>query len=446
MTRQAGNGPAIGGLATGRPATGRPATGGLATGGPVPAARGSSRLAARLLAARLLTARLLATLCAAPLALAALLHAAPAAAEWTLEALFLQEFFYDDNVTFTDEDEESSFALRAQPALRLSKETPNSLFTFDAEYTHNRFFEEESLDSNDQRGEFDYQWQGNRLGLGLNGEVVNNTTRDSELTDSGRINQSVRRISWFGAPSFSYITGPSSRLEGVASINRVTYGNDGFEDFTAYNGRFSYIRTLTPRDDVGLVLDVGHFDSEDREDTEAENYVLSASWTRTPNSRLNATIEPGLRITNSRFDDTNRDNNNRDNETDIGFNVRGELDWRLNRGTLNASVLNAAEPSSTGALRQRTRAQGYIFYRLTPKLSASFSGAVEYSEEVDAARDENDKRTFFSAQPSLVYDITESWQLTGSYRFRAQDRDQDDFTASNAVFITISFNSIPFAF
>ncbi len=402
------------------------------------------RMRTRLRSAGLAPAR--AGLLLAALGLAALLPAAAAKAQWNLEALFLQDFFFDDNVTFTDEDEESSLGTRTRPALRLTGETPNSLFVFDAEYTHNRFFSEESLDSNDQRGEFDYQWQGARLGLGLNGEVVNNTTRDSELTDSGRVAQSVRRISWFGAPSFSYLTGPTSRLEGVVSARRVTFGNDGFDDFTAYNGRFSYIRTLTPRDEVGLVFSAGHFDSEDREDTEAENYTLSASWARRPNSRFEATIDVGLRLSNSRFDDTDNNNNNRDSETDVGFNVEGEVDWRLDRGTITATLLNAAQPSSTGALRQRSAFQTLFSYRLARKVYATFGGIVEYSEEVDAANDDDDKRIFFSAQPGLRYNITETLQLSGSYRFRGQDRNNDDFTTSNAVFLTLTFNSSPFAF
>lgn len=370
------------------------------------------------------------------------LSPAPAAADWRIEGLFLQELFYDDNVTLVDDDEIDSFGLRAQPGLRLSQEAPNSLLAIEAELTHTRFFSESDLDSTDQRGAVAYNRQSTRINFGLNAEFVRNTTRESELDDTGRIDRSVRRTSFAGGPSFTYLTGPLSRIETSASANRVTFGSDEFNDFTNVAGQFAYIQSITPRDEAGLVFAVSHFDSEDTENTEAENYSLSARWTRSPNDRFESTIDVGLRLTNSRFDEPD----GRQNETNIGFNFRGELEWQFDQGRLNASVLNAAEPSSDGSLRQRTRAQSVVSYRLTERLSALFTATAERSEDIDAATDEDGERLFFSLSPSLAYQLTEQWRLTGQYRFRGQELDNTDLALSNAVLVTLTYNSIPFSF
>ena len=370
------------------------------------------------------------------------LSPAPAAADWRIEGLFLQELFYDDNVTLVDDDEIDSFGLRAQPGLRLSKEAPNSLLAIEAELTHPRFFSESDLDSTDQRGAVAYNRQSTRMNFGLNAEFVRNTTRESELDDTGRIDRSVRRTSFAGGPSFTYLTGPLSRIETSASANRVTFGSDEFNDFTNVAGQFAYIQSITPRDEAGLVFAGSHFDSEDTENTEAENYSLSARWTRSPNDRFESTIDVGLRLTNSRFDEPG----GRQNETNIGFNFRGELEWQFDQGRLNASVLNAAEPSSDGSLRQRTRAQSIVSYRLTERLSALFTATAERSEDIDAATDEDGERLFFSLSPSLAYQLTEQWRLTGQYRFRGQELDNTDLALSNAVLVTLTYNSIPFSF
>ena len=370
------------------------------------------------------------------------LSPAPAVADWRIEGLFLQELFYDDNVTLVDDDEIDSFGLRAQPGLRLSKEAPNSLLAIEAELTHTRFFSESDLDSTDQRGAVAYNRQSTRINFGLNAEFVRNTTRESELDDTGRIDRSVRRTSFAGGPSVTYLTGPLSRIETSASANRVTFGSDEFNDFTNFAGQLAYIQSITPRDEAGLVFAASHFDSEDVENTEAENYSLSARWTRSPNDRFESTIDVGLRLTNSRFDEPD----GRQNETNIGFNFRGELEWQFDQGRLNASVLNAAEPSSDGSLRQRTRAQSVVSYRLTDRLSALFTATAERSEDIDAATDEDGERLFFSVSPSLAYQLTEQWRLTGQYRFRGQELDNTDLALSNAVLLTLTYNSIPFSF
>ena len=372
----------------------------------------------------------------------AMLTPGPATADWRLETLLLQELFFDDNITLSDEDEEDSLASRSQPGLRLSKEAPNSLLALEAELTHNRFFSADDLNSTDQRGNLQANWQGARTGLGFEAELNRNTTRESELEDSGRIDRSVRRLSWLAAPSLSYLTGPLSRIEASASANRVTFGSDEFSDFTSFAGQLAYIQSLTPRDEIGLVFAASHFDSENTENSEAENYVLSASWSRTPNDRFETSIETGLRLSNSRFDE----NGERQEETSLGFNLQGSLDWQFDQGRLTASLLNAAEPSSDGALRQRTRAQSNLSYRLGPRLTAGFITTVELSEDIDAASDDDGQRIFFSASPSLTYQLAETWRLRGSYRFRGQDLEDEDLALSNAVFITLTYNSIPFAF
>lgn len=384
----------------------------------------------------------------ASLLLAALLLAplwlcpAPAAADWRIEGLFLQELFYDDNVTLVDDDEVDSFGLRARPGLRLSRQAPNSLLAIEADLTLNRFFSESDLDSTDQRGAVEYSRQSTRTSLGLNAEFVRNTTRESELDDTGRIDRAVRRTSFAGGPSFTYLTGPLSRIETSASANRVTFGSEEFDDFTNFAGQLAYIQSITPRDELGLVFGASHFDSEDTENTEAENYSLSARWIRSPNERFESFIDVGLRMTNSRFDEPD----GRQNETNIGFNLRGELEWQFDRGRLNASVLNAAEPSSDGSLRQRTRAQSIVSYRLTERLSALFTATAERSEDIDAATDDDGERLFFSLSPSLSYRLTEQWRLSGQYRFRGQELDDTDLALSNAVLITLTYNTIPFAF
>ena len=108
--------------------------------------------------------------------------------------------------------------------------------------------------------------------------------------------------------------------------------------------------------------------------------------------------------------------------------------------------MNAAEPSSDGSLRQRTRAQSVVSYRLTDRLSALFTATAERSEDIDAATDEDGERLFFSVSPSLAYQLTEQWRLTGQYRFRGQELDNTDLALSNAVLVTLTYNSIPFSF
>jgi hypothetical protein len=57
--------------------------------------------------------------------------------------------------------------------------------------------------------------------------------------------------------------------------------------------------------------------------------------------------------------------------------------------------------------------------------------------------DQGNESTYFEIWPRLRYNLTEEWDLSPSYRYRAISRSNDDDADSHAFFINITYDLDP---
>ena len=135
-----------------------------------------------------------------PLALIALLVATAAAnaAEYTAGYRVSMDGEHDDNVRLVEQNAQSISGASIAPGLKLGYRTADVTATLDTKLNF-AAYDESAYDSNDQRLQFDVTKTTPRNEFGLQAGMNRDSTRTSELEDTGRVSDEATRHEdyWF---------------------------------------------------------------------------------------------------------------------------------------------------------------------------------------------------------------------------------------------------------
>lgn len=129
-----------------------------------------------------------------------------------------------------------------------------------------------------------------------------------------------------------------------------------------------------------------------------------------------------------------------DFDTETGFvgRIEGSTEGRIWDTT--AILERRLLPDNQGVLKETDQLLLRASRELRPRLEAAFSGRVFRTRSLDERIGEAEGRDYASLQPSLTYQLTPEWSVTGEYRFEYVDRDENQGDAyGNSVFLSIDF-------
>jgi len=125
-----------------------------------------------------------------------------------------------------------------------------------------------------------------------------------------------------------------------------------------------------------------------------------------------------------------------------GFVYGFSLSKTFERSSVGLSLSRSLVPTGSGEpLAQESLSLGYS-YQFSERLSVNFPIAAFRNEQIsfgDSGADD-EKRIFFTTEPSLNWRVTEDIVLGASYRYQYERFEEAGTTAdSNAVFLTLSY-------
>jgi len=112
------------------------------------------------------------------------------------------------------------------------------------------------------------------------------------------------------------------------------------------------------------------------------------------------------------------------------------------RTTLSAAASSAIEPVTTGVggVEERQRASVGIARRLAPRTTASLDASYQRNGDLFFSDGDDKHRQFFVVSPSIVHQLSRYWDVSATYRFRAQQfGDSGDLAIGNSFFVTLSY-------
>lgn len=391
----------------------------------------------------------------AALAVCVVAGAAPArAAEWYVSTSLWQDVEYDDNIglSLTQDGVVSDTNFESSILANAGARTPNLNLRLDTRFDFTVFVHEDQLDSNDQYIALGSDYQYGRSRWGVQGDFVNDTTRTSDVDNTGLfILDNKRRRIYRAGPTWSYQISPRDTVDTSATYTHLNYPNGTSEaggarlrDYEQYSGNVSYTHVLTPRTQLLASLDGYHYDSNNfgSLDNQFVGLLLGASHALTDTVRLSALVGP--RVVRQEF--RGPADSSSENSTDAGYIADVNINYQPTERTfLEGQYTRTTEPNaSTGTLLNKDEFRLYGRYNLLEKVAIDLTARYFMQDSPTSVREDR-SRQYMSFQPGVRWRLLEELSLNCFYRFRWQKYDQlegEDGTQgdSNTVYARLSYD------
>jgi len=357
---------------------------------------------------------------------------------WTLEPQVSVRTEVDDNKRLVAEPV-TTLGVVTEAEAALAARTPISALVVTPRIRSARFAGDDGLDSDDQSLDLDARRQGERLGLRFAGTITRDTSRTSELDDTGRVDLNVRRMQLLAAPSLSYALDARTTLTSAVSHREVTFqdaGGAGLVDFTDRSASAGLVRALSQRTDLTLNLDAARFEAPRarvRSTTTGARAGLRHAWSE----RLDGGLELGAQRTDRDFPERGVARR----AVDTGLQLEGRLAYELERGRVGLRLSRRVTPSASGDVLQRDEVVLNVAHRVSPRARLSAGLRRLRNRSLDAAR--SDERTLVRINAGVQWSLARRWTLAGQLTYTQQERAGGSAVASRAAVLTLRYRGDP---
>lgn len=351
------------------------------------------------------------------------------AAEWSITTKVDQRFEFDDNARLRTAGSDVIYGSTTSPESRYRYRSPTLDVNVFGRLDFSRF-NEDVFNTEDQELRTTSTYSTERGLFTLDAEFERDSTRTSEVDDTGNFETIATKLGYSVNPSYSYQATQRDLLRvnfGYAGADYDTRSFTGYKFFSAgagWENLFSRSTTLSVS---------GTASRQDANNgTQSDSYVLQAGVVHSFSPRLRVSGFAGPRYSEEKSSTSK--------ETGIGVQFAAGVDYSYSpQTTISAQLSQSVAPSSGGSSRERLTANVTANHRFLPRLA--FSLATYFQDDSDPnANSTSSDRTFLSVSPQLRWQITQDWDLSASYRFRWQERNQGAAATSNAVIVGLNYH------
>jgi hypothetical protein len=384
--------------------------------------------------------------------LAAALAACPdaRAAEWYQEGEFGQIFSYDDNIGLEGWGGESgsgkTSGVQSTSSIQLNSgvRTPATELSLTSLFTFNAFPGNSELDSNDQYFALQGKKIGERWSAGLAARYVRDTSRTSDVTETGNfILQNKRRNFVSIAPSLGYGVTHLDQFNLTPFYNYSHYGTDIFPDVTTYGVAAGWAHDLNQRTKLTTTASAARASSRTEDST---YYAVLFGATHEFSESLKGSLAVGPSVANTGSGSGGSTNERSSGSgTVAGYAIDAKLSYAFQkRLTFEGAVGRGLTPStSTGELNEDTTLTIRSSYELYPRVFLETPIFYLHRDQVGSGSGQTtigtQSRDYASIEPTVRWRIYRDWDLSVGYSFQWQSIDGGD-AFGNAVFASLTYD------
>ena len=375
------------------------------------------------------------------------------AAEWYVRGNLIQQVNYDDNFSLEARSDDANSELESDStvALNMGGRTPDLEVQLNSVFDYAYFPETSSLNSADQAFNLNTTYQLERATVGLGADFVRDTTRTSDVDDTGLfIEQNKRRELYRVGPTWTYQLTPLDTISAYGSYTSVSFHTKDLDSYSEAAGGADWSRQLTARTQLQARLYGLHSESGAGGDEKSDVISLELGGTHDFSERWQATLLVGPRY--AWTDETVRSGplsmreRNSERDDSAGYVLNANVRYRAGERTnIFAVASRGVDPgSTTGVIEERTEFGLFLNHQLLQRVAINLSGTYSIQESVGDTQSAGDsggaRRDFATFSPGVSWRLSENLFLDCSYSFRWQHEDQGRGTAtSNAVFATLTY-------
>ncbi len=168
-------------------------------------------------------------------------------------------------------------------------------------------------------------------------------------------------------------------------------------------------RETSARSSVNLRLEASRFDPQ--QNIRSDNYTATVGWRHRVSERFSFSTDLGVRRVES---DVNSDQG-------FVFGLRGNL--ATERGGFAGAIERSVLPSAYGDVVEADRLNLSYARAISERMALRFSSRAYRTRRAGGSRGRD--RSFFSAGPSLSYQLAPAWAAEVSYSYQWVDRQND---------------------
>ena len=328
------------------------------------------------------------------------------------------ETSYQDNPLLLSSGAEGTLHHRLTPAVSIKWKTRDVELDMGLDLAINKFSGDGrknsasgDLDSFDQKLNGGLSFEDARHELSFSWGLNRDTTRSSELTDSGLLQENAQRLSANVGAKWDHSLTALDQLSLTGDANIVEFDTSSLSNYKGYNVGGRYSRKLGPKQSAGLSTGATIFDPSSNSGSPSTSFRLNAFWENELTQAVSVNLSGGASYTVREGDGSGADA--------LGFVADTGLSWSLTRSSaLNASYSRSITPSSTGSLQESDNISLGFHHNLTREIAMDVQGSWQRQES--ALGGNNSVRNFYSLNPSITWRPLRDWRLSLSYNHLRQ--------------------------
>lgn len=369
---------------------------------------------------------------------------------------------YDDNVSLQSgqgnrgsgsgnsgtDSQRASYGSVSSAALTTGARTPTIETALTSLVTATRYFQDSSLDSDDLFLTLGGTRTGQRWTTGLVGQFIYDTTRSSDVEDTGEfINKNARREFYSIAPKVSHALTPRDRLTFATIYSYTHYDVEDLNDFSNVNAQFGWTHDLTERTNILANTSISKINrnGDGNDNSQYYNLLFGASHQYTKDLKINFSAGPSF-VQN---DSVRTGGGERQTERSfvVNYAFDGGLTYKLEERLDFKAIAGRAVTASgtTGAVNEDTRVTVAASYKLFPTMFLDTPLTYLHRDQVGGENDDESDtdstpvtRDFVSFEPTLRWVFDPDWDLRVGYRVRWQSNGNEN-AVGNAALVSINY-------
>jgi len=357
-------------------------------------------------------------------------------ADWAVAPFAKSSIVFDDNIQFTSDDAQVSLGINLDAGVVVSNETEAVKTEVTPRVAYNTYVEDSGLNTVNAYLDFSTTSYGERSDLGLDLRLANDSTRTSELSDSGRVSLNKRRTYFSMSPNWKYLLTPLISMKVEYLFNGSQYedsGESGLNNYEFQRARVGLDKRLSEETDAFVrgyyqrykVLELTN---------KARSFGLEGGYNTEWTPKFSTRAAIGAVATESTVEGVDDDS--------TGVSASIGLRYRAETTSYHVQIRSAVVPSSAGEVFHQNSVRFDITGTRTTQVSWSVRGDWIDRSAVREESDQSD-RTYYRINPTITYKLTQDWSLAFRYGFSYQKRSDGGNATRNQAYIGLTYRKAP---
>lgn len=362
------------------------------------------------------------------------------AAEYVLGYQVESGFEYNDNVRLSSEDEVDISGLVLSPSATLSRNTERLESDLALKLDFNKY-DEQDYDTDGQDLKADFKYFLERGELNLNTGFKRDSTRTSELEDTGLVgNKSVRKeTAVLGLSGFQMVSERNGVNAGI-NISDVSYESQSLIDYSFYSGFVGWLYQWSSQTKLRVQGYANYYENEASFRTESDGYGLQLGLDSQLSERLEVSFLGGSSHIKTDYEASLIPGGKTSDKADT-YILEANLKYFDERNSVSFIAKSATNPSGNGYVNKSDSIGVNYSYMFSEKsrfnLGLSAGQIKALDDGIDADRD------YARGQLRIDRQFAQNWLVAARYTYTWQDNQGSLSDAdSNALYLSLIYKPV----